>query len=167
MYELIQRRPWIFPLFLAPVPFVISLLGIAVAQGFATTVRLIVQPAQVEVVSPSPWSIILRPALISGLLVGLFAWLAAALPNSAVLKRRKMTQKRAATALASFLAAGAMWSGIVLGDIAWRLALFGSDGLQEVASLENSPWIYLMAVLVTAALFYGLVRPRARPRMRI
>jgi hypothetical protein len=139
-------------------------MGVALTMGAAQSVQLILQPAQVETASPAPWPIILRPALISGLLVGLFAWLAVTLPNSAAIKPRKMTQKRAAAGLASLVLAGAMWLGIVLGDVAWRLALSGSDGLQEAASLEISPWIYIFVVLGTTALFYGLVRPRARPR---
>ena len=162
MYELIQKRPWAFPLILAPIPLVVSLFGIVLNMGGGPAIRLVFQPVQVETAAGAPWPMILRPTLISGLLVGLFAWLAVALPNSMALKPRKMTHKRAAAALFSFLSAGTLWLGIVLGEIAWRVALFGSGGLQEAASLEISPWLYFIAALGTAMFLYRLVRPRAR-----
>ena len=164
MYEIIQKRPWIFPLSLAPVPLVVSWLGIAANMGIELALRLIFQPALVETDSTAPWPIILRPVMIGGLLIGLFAWLAVALPRSVALKKRKMQQKRGVTALASFFTAGALWLSIVLGDVAWRLAVIGSGGLQEAQWLEKFPWIYFMVVFGTAGLLYGLVRPRARPR---
>jgi hypothetical protein len=164
LYELIQKRPWIFPILLVPIPLVVSIFGITSVWGVKQTLGLVFQPSQVETASTAPWPIILRPAVISGLLVGLFAWLAVALPRSAAFMRRRMGQKRAMTALAVFFTAGTLWLGVVLGDVAWRLALFGPGGLQDAPSLENSPWIYYGAVLGTAALLYLLVRPRARPR---
>ena len=76
-----------------------------------------------------------------------------------------MRQKRVVTALATFFTAGAVWLSIVLGDVAWRLAVHGPGSLQEASSLENAPWIYFVAVLTTTGLLYAVVRPRARPRI--
>ena len=159
----IRSRPRLFVLILAPIPLLVTLLGMLAQVGSVSFGKLVSSPEQFLNGAANPWPAILGPLVVSSALLGLFAWLTAALPDSPLLRTRTMRLKRVVTALGALLTGATLWLGILLGDIIWHGAL---PDVETPASLESSPWLILLAILISSGALFSLVRPTGRKRKK-
>ncbi len=159
-----RSQPWRLVIFLAPVPLLVTLLGMLSQLGPATFGELVLSPGSILDGPASPWPAILGPMLVSMVLVGLFAWLAVAIPGSTFLHARALRLRRAVAAAFALLTAATFWLGVILGDILWHTALGALPGVGKASSLESATWQLLLAVLVSAGALYALIRPAGRKR---
>ena len=158
-----RSRPWLLALTLAPIPALISLLGMAVSLGGSTFLQLVLDPRVILSTGKTPWPEILWPLVTAGLLSALFIWLAVIAPELGFIRRRRMRFKRILVASACLLASCTLWLGVILGDVVWRAALGGLPNVEQVPpALQTSAWIYAFLVLGTAAGLYFLIRPRRK-----
>lgn len=162
MRNALRGRPWVLIFSVALLPAVVTLLEMSSQLGGQTLVQLVRNPSSLTGAGPNPWLALLRPLGLSTFLLALLGWLALTLPESAAFRHRTMRIKRIAVAVLVLFAAFTLWAGIILGDLAWHVALQSLPQTGASLALLTSPWVYGFAALVTAMLLYWIFQPAGK-----